>query len=265
MTEAALPSPGDRTDAPHVEVTSAGPIRDDRWSDLCDAHVPWFLPEAQRHRSDYARDVTDSRLRDLERHWRVTGAVEDEAAWLRERLRVGELKEAQVELAAYLGHGAATALVAVKSSTIRGLVTGLSRWESDVIMRRVAVALLRQTDWRQVPRARHALRLLEADVECRCSAHWGELAALPNPPYPDDGRGRATARAARYAVIAALYPEGALEAMREVVQSLLALDQNDAMQGLRADLVPWILGYSDPVRQRVTRDDGSAPDVAGES
>lgn len=37
--------------------------------------------------------MSDSRLRDLERRWRQTGAVEDEAAYLTERVRTGDLSE----------------------------------------------------------------------------------------------------------------------------------------------------------------------------
>lgn len=48
--------------------------------------------------------MSDCRLRELERRWRETGSVEDEAAYLRERVRVGNLTEEKLELAAYCGH-----------------------------------------------------------------------------------------------------------------------------------------------------------------
>jgi hypothetical protein len=50
--------------------------------------------------------VSDSRLRDLERRWKETGAAEDEAAFLLERLRVGDLTAERLELAAHCGHPA---------------------------------------------------------------------------------------------------------------------------------------------------------------
>jgi hypothetical protein len=54
--------------------------------------------------------VADARLRELERRWRETGAVQDEAAWLAERVRAGQLARGRLELAARLGHaGASTA------------------------------------------------------------------------------------------------------------------------------------------------------------
>lgn len=55
--------------------------------------------------------VTDSKLRELERRWKESGSVEDEAAYLLERVRVGDLATEKLELAAYCGHeGARLAL-----------------------------------------------------------------------------------------------------------------------------------------------------------
>jgi len=52
--------------------------------------------------------MSDSKLRELERRWRETKSVEDEAAYLRERVRVGDLTQERLELAAVAG-GRATA------------------------------------------------------------------------------------------------------------------------------------------------------------
>ena len=56
--------------------------------------------------------VSDEKLRELERRWRETGAVEDEAAFLLERVRAGELTQERLELAAYCGHAGARRAVA---------------------------------------------------------------------------------------------------------------------------------------------------------
>ena len=45
----------------------------------------------------------DEELRALERRWRETGAVEDEARWHLARVRAGALPQARLELAAALG------------------------------------------------------------------------------------------------------------------------------------------------------------------
>ena len=53
--------------------------------------------------------MTDSRLQQLRRAWEASGSVEDEAAYLRERVRVGELSQERLELAALCGHEPARA------------------------------------------------------------------------------------------------------------------------------------------------------------
>jgi len=47
--------------------------------------------------------VADQRLRELERRWTETGADSDEAAYLRERVKTGELNEIRLRCAAALG------------------------------------------------------------------------------------------------------------------------------------------------------------------
>lgn len=54
--------------------------------------------------------MSDQRLRELERRWRETGAVANEAAYLRERVRAGDLTPERLAVAACCGHaGARTA------------------------------------------------------------------------------------------------------------------------------------------------------------
>lgn len=48
----------------------------------------------------------DDALRELERRWRASAAPEDEAAWLRARVRAGKLDPWRLELAAACGHPA---------------------------------------------------------------------------------------------------------------------------------------------------------------
>jgi hypothetical protein len=51
--------------------------------------------------------MTDATVRELERRWRETGAVQDEARFLLETVRAGELTRARLALAACVGHPAA--------------------------------------------------------------------------------------------------------------------------------------------------------------
>jgi hypothetical protein len=69
--------------------------------------------------------MSDQKLRDLERRWRETGTVEDEAAYLLERMRVGELSSEKLELAAFCAHeGARRAL----GSDAPALPTEVEAW-----------------------------------------------------------------------------------------------------------------------------------------
>jgi hypothetical protein len=55
--------------------------------------------------------MSDERLREAERRWKESGSVEEEARYLLERVRVGDLTRDRLEFAAYLGHvGAVQAL-----------------------------------------------------------------------------------------------------------------------------------------------------------
>ncbi|MBL4850446.1 MAG: hypothetical protein JKY65_33430 [Planctomycetes bacterium] len=52
--------------------------------------------------------MSDSRLRELERRWKETGSVDDEAAWLRGRVNAGEFSAERLEVLARIGHPAAS-------------------------------------------------------------------------------------------------------------------------------------------------------------
>lgn len=60
--------------------------------------------------------MSDTRLRELERRWRETGAVTDEAGYLTERMRRGELSFQQLEIAALCDHPAAVIAYGRKQS-----------------------------------------------------------------------------------------------------------------------------------------------------
>jgi hypothetical protein len=72
---------------------------------------------------------SDEKLRDLERTFRQTGSPDDEAAWLLERVRIGELTPERLELAAYCGHEAARRAIQTShgAASIKDLATYASR------------------------------------------------------------------------------------------------------------------------------------------
>ena len=80
--------------------------------------------------------MSDTKLRELERRWKETGAVEDEAAYLLERVRVGDLTQERLELAAYCGHEGARNCITLRSARRepidhRAWVDGLDRLSHD--------------------------------------------------------------------------------------------------------------------------------------
>ncbi len=66
--------------------------------------------------------MSDDRLRELERRWRASGALDDEVALVHERLRAGALDEARVRLAAGLGVPAAAAVARAPTTLLDELV-----------------------------------------------------------------------------------------------------------------------------------------------
>jgi hypothetical protein len=85
----------------------------------------------------------DERLRSLERRWRETGAVADEARWLSERVRLGFTSEAALELAARLGYRAAREARAETTPALESLVEwsrAITRFKSEELSRRTVLA-----------------------------------------------------------------------------------------------------------------------------
>jgi len=81
-----------------------------------------FLPRrrlpalAESTRERQTAWVSDGTLRELERKFRETGSVEDEAAWLRARVQTGDLEQERLEFAAQCGHAAALAALPTSSA-----------------------------------------------------------------------------------------------------------------------------------------------------
>lgn len=79
--------------------------------------------------------MSDDRVRILERRFRASGSVEDEAAWLRARGQIGELNEEQLRLAAFVDHQPARLALGDQAPTapwdIRGWIDGLKAWGID--------------------------------------------------------------------------------------------------------------------------------------
>lgn len=124
--------------------------------------------------------MTDDRLRELERRWKETGSVEDEAAWLSERVRAGYVTHDQVLVAAYLGLPPARLALGADAPTIpsanRDWVSGLRHFAKIVsVVGAVTVArnqLHIWTEWAPGDgRPGLAIEAASAWIQCPCDDH----------------------------------------------------------------------------------------------
>ena len=130
----------------------------------------------------------DSRLRELERRWRDTASLDDEAAWLRERARSGDLLKSDLYFAARLGHTAATIATGRKPGPEPDLFAGPhqpGRWATPWRdgFRIMRAAQRRVLDWwAEVAREMEPEQLHgeELEVYRRCQVVSGEWFADPS-------------------------------------------------------------------------------------
>lgn len=139
--------------------------------------------------------MTDSKLRELERRWQETGSIEDEAAYLRERMRVGDLTRDQIALAAHCGHEAARLAAEPAVGVLQrmleaagrviqgGRVPSLKKWGPEAQARAALVIARRALEdhrtrevespqtWSQ---SRAVVDALEAWARCPCKRHEHE-------------------------------------------------------------------------------------------
>lgn len=140
--------------------------------------------------------MTDSRLQELKRAWEASGSVDDEAAYLRERVRVGDLTQERLELAAYWGQVAAR------------MVTGEGVHEHEVavedalkrpkaayapLLAALANRLLPQYERRfgEDARLRVAVNAALAWCRCPCSQHEKAVVSASRQPAPTTEADRA--------------------------------------------------------------------------
>jgi hypothetical protein len=133
--------------------------------------------------------MPDTHRRELERRFSETGALEDEVALLKARLRDGTLLSQRLRVAGYLRNPASLELLGEDAPgeppTFGSWATGFEPLGPEVSMR-VAIAAARRS-WRVAARffvegdPGHPLRVLEAaelSVACPCVPHIQELIEL---------------------------------------------------------------------------------------
>lgn len=202
--------------------------------------------------------MANDSLTELEQRFRENGSVEDEAAWLRARLRAGEVSAEHARLAAALGDPAATRATDGSRGAVardpRSLQLVFSSMP-DTARARALVATGWASHWRRPAAERRAATeraLALADRQL-----------LDPVVSPDE-------------LVALLAPGGRDAVDHDVAVLLLDLtgerfdggdpiraslqgaahryeDKAELIRALRGELVPWLLGYGDPVRERVAK------------
>lgn len=203
--------------------------------------------------------MADERERELERRFRQSGSVDDEAAWLKERLRAGRLPEEPLRLAALVGHRAAClALDQEPALELEALAQGLVEHGRAVVLRaQLALARAALPEWEsrfpRDDRPRIALEAAANQARCPCARHAEALAEQPlraNDAWAAARQVHALrpAQAALLVAAAATTARGG-EAVLDtggIRAALLAAgDLWSAQQvraTVRAELAPWALG-----------------------
>lgn len=126
--------------------------------------------------------MSDERLRELERRWKESAAVVDEAAYLRELLRTGVLSHDQLSLAAYCGHAAAELVLGTDAppapSNLVEWARGLFKWGKEAGVRAaIAAARHRLPDWETLGLNNNAPELAIALAERWLAVRSPELEA----------------------------------------------------------------------------------------
>jgi hypothetical protein len=75
--------------------------------------------------------MSDPKLRDLERRWRETGNVDDEALYLRERVRAGDLTQERLDVVRFLRSNHSAALVDFQDRTLHPINVSARRQKND--------------------------------------------------------------------------------------------------------------------------------------
>ena len=218
--------------------------------------------------------MTDLHLREPERRFRESGSVEDEAAWLRARIQAGELTQDRLDIAAALGHEPSSQH---SSYTLPQFVAALfSAWGgfdwgelglpaprgwpfgAEVALRSaIGLVRCRVARFAGSPPVENALALLDSRTAdrpertlMRALEELGEftLAQAGGEPQDCDGwletlRGLLLDSSVTGIAAAFDWTWGDVETGHLIT--------NELRTGLRAELLPWALGYSDPVLKRV--------------
>lgn len=213
--------------------------------------------------------MSDGRLRELERRWAETGSSEDEAELLRERVRVGALTLARLELAALLGHPAAGLASGLDPMELTRLPGGpwseleesedvawllvLRERGGEAALLRVLAAVLVRNMGAEDPASPHGRLAAQVDAFALAPEDDERRLALREHRGSDWGLTRNLARWLEEWGEPPLSRTLRTCVVLRVSSALVPQGWSGAVAAIRAELVPWLLGRGDPVQARVAQ------------
>ncbi len=225
--------------------------------------------------------MSDEKLRELERRWKESGSVEDESAWLRERVRVGDLAPSKLQLVAELGDPAAQHALGHASVGLAGEeFNGLASWEKEFMIRAGVAALwvglsvwevYREDDglqrlltlaceWVVSPSPELATEVLRAARAVGGASGMGSLDEVLDEVLREEFEGQGFQRVRRLidgaeSLADAVYRPGqhacAAPTLEAIAAAADATTQVAVGNAIRRELRSWALGGRDPIRERV--------------
>lgn len=205
--------------------------------------------------------MSDSTLRDLLRRWQRSGSITDEAAYRRERVRAGELAGPRLDLAAHCGHPAARQVIGGGwPAQLHPWVHGLRRWGPEALVRAAVAAARfvyphwsaglhgpRDGEWvTEALRAAEEAVLRPAAIDRKTLQRHGQEASLATSESDVEFGVEAAADCCALAIKVLLdpTPETAWECVRAASG---AEPEEEVLQAVQDELVPWALGGEDPL------------------
>ncbi len=185
--------------------------------------------------------MSDAVLRDLERRWRQTRSVDDEAAYLLRRVRAGALSQARLDLAAYCGHAAFAARGDAGPDTAEAFVAGLAPWGREVCVRAGLAAFDRAfaATGPSKPGA-GCVEALGDWVECPCEAHVRAVQAA-HAELRGSGVEVAAVACLVWAVVSEQPQRSAWTASLALRPLTTVAVDADLLAAMRAELIGWAL------------------------
>ena len=196
--------------------------------------------------------MSDARLRELERRFKESGLPADEEAWVRARVRAGDLDEARLQLLAYLGYPLARLLCERPPGWSCGPACGYLETEGGQVFAhdRGCEAFVDHWSW--------GLAEWGAEVELRAAlalvppalSECGHCSSMHTPRRWDSCACVNLVRAAAFAQGALLKAKRMPQARRRLKALLPPVRDEEARAAIAAALLPWALGHRDPTHER---------------